>query len=360
MSPARKRAIAIAAAALTAAIAGVLLVVVPGGSADAGTTTTPAEAKAAVDRFRQCLEQNGVTRQEPSQGRPSFGDETMHKAFQACRQYLPARGDGRPGFGTPPRGDDKTTTDGREFATSTSSNWAGYAATSVDETTPVSFTSVSGAWRQPAATCTTGSPTYSAFWVGLGGYSDTSQALEQIGTSADCSASGQVSYSLWYELVPAVPVTITLPLRAGDSIAASVSVSGRSVTVRITNVTQKKRTFAKRLTMSSTAPDVSSAEWVAEAPSTCTTSGNCRVLPLANFGSVTFVAARATAAGHAGTISDPSWSAAAITLTGGGGSFLGRGRFGLDPNPADATPTPLSADGSSFAVTWSESGSTQP
>jgi hypothetical protein len=230
-----------------------------------------------------------------------------------------------------------------DVVTATSSNWAGYAVSAAGGSPAVSYSSVSGAWKQPAATCTVGTPTYSAFWVGLGGFSTTSQALEQVGTQANCSASGRVTYSVWYELVPAAPVTIKLPIKAGDGIAASVAVSKTSVTIRITNVTQKKKTFQKRLTMASPTPDVSSAEWVAEAPSACTPTGRCTVLPLANFGAVTFVVTKATANSRAGTISDPAWSATAISLG--------------DPNAGttNATPTPLSPDGSSFGVTWTQS-----
>src|SRR5207248_3442603 len=84
--------------------------------------------------------------------------------------------------------------------TATSSNWSGYAvsaAPTADGTDPVplSFTSVSGTWVEPAASCTTGANTYAAFWVGLGGFSDTSQALEQIGTEVDCSASNTARHS---------------------------------------------------------------------------------------------------------------------------------------------------------------------
>jgi hypothetical protein len=229
---------------------------------------------------------------------------------------------------------------------------AGYAVAAPEGAPAASFTNVSGAWIQPAATCTPGAPTYSAFWVGVGGDSPTSQALEQVGTEADCSATGGVTYRVWYELVPAAPVTIKLPLKAGDGIAASVAVSGASVSIHITNVTQQKRTFAKRLAMTSPAPDLSSAEWVAEAPSTCTRTGNCTVLPLADFGGVTFVVAKATAEGHTGTISDPAWSATAVSLVGGG--TTGPRRFVAAGVSANATPTPLSPDGSSFGVTWSE------
>ena len=71
--------------------------------------------------------------------------------------------------------------------TATSSNWSGYAA----HRTGVTFRRVSASWVQPAATCQNGENTYSSFWVGLGGYSNSATGLEQIGTGLDCTASGQ-------------------------------------------------------------------------------------------------------------------------------------------------------------------------
>ena len=83
--------------------------------------------------------------------------------------------------------------------TTTNSNWAGYAV----HYPGVSFRQVSGTWKQPNATCVPGQSTYSAVWVGIGGYKPTSHALEQIGTEADCNAAGNTVVSAWYELVPA-------------------------------------------------------------------------------------------------------------------------------------------------------------
>src|SRR4051812_18847495 len=88
-------------------------------------------------------------------------------------------------------------------ATSTSSNWAGYAVTSSDPAAPAAYTSVSGSWVVPVASCSASPATFSAFWVGLGGFSETSEGLEQIGTESDCTASGRATYGIWYELVPA-------------------------------------------------------------------------------------------------------------------------------------------------------------
>jgi hypothetical protein len=219
-------------------------------------------------------------------------------------------------------------------AATTSSNWAGYAVSSADPTAPVTYSSVSGTWVQPAASCTGSSAAYSAFWVGLGGYSDASQSLEQIGTETDCTASRRATYSVWYELVPAASVPVKLKIFLGNTISANVTVNGQLVIVKLKNLT-RRTSFTKRLFMAS--PDVSSAEWIAEAPSACTSSGSrCTTLPLANFGTVAFTSAKALAAGHGGVIVDDAWSATAIELR----AFTG------------AVPSELAADGASFSVTW--------
>ena len=83
---------------------------------------------------------------------------------------------------------------------------------------------MSGSWVVPTAKCTAaGEPTYSAFWVGLGGAGDT-EALEQTGTETNCSAQGTASYYAWYELVPKAPVRVDLPVSAGDHISSKVTV----------------------------------------------------------------------------------------------------------------------------------------
>ncbi len=175
-----------------------------------------------------------------------------------------------------------------------SQNWAGYVAG--DSSSGTQFSSVSGSWVQPTAKCGSGQ-TYSAFWVGLGGSGDQSSALEQTGTQADCNADGSTDYYAWYELVPAAPVRLGLAIQPGDHIAAKVSVSGTNVTVSLSDQTSGQST-TKTLQMDS--PDTSSAEWIAEAPSACDGSGSCQPLPLADFGTVQFTSATATANGHTG------------------------------------------------------------
>jgi opacity protein-like surface antigen len=74
-----------------------------------------------------------------------------------------------------------------------SANWAGYAVGDTSATGSEPFSSVSGSWIEPTDDCTTGDGD-AAFWVGLGGTEEQSESLEQIGTEADCSASGSADY----------------------------------------------------------------------------------------------------------------------------------------------------------------------
>jgi Peptidase A4 family len=236
-----------------------------------------------------------------------------------------------------------------DVGATTSSNWSGYAVADAGSGATTAFSDVAGSWIQPAGSCAAGGAAYAAFWVGLGGYSESSRALEQTGTETDCGFDGTPRYSAWYELLPAPPVTLKLVVRPGDTIAAAVAVRGTAVTFKIRNVTRHK-VFTKRLRMR--APDRSSAEWIAEAPSSCGITG-CQTLPLANFGTVAFNAATAIGAGHHGTISDPAWAATAVTLH-GGGSDSARGRFLGNSPAADAIPSSLGSDGTSFSVAWQQ------
>jgi hypothetical protein len=227
---------------------------------------------------------------------------------------------------------------------------------------------VSGVWTEPKATCTTSQSTYSAFWVGLGGGGEQSTALEQAGTQADCTASGAAYYYAWYELVPSAPVKLDLKISPGDSVYSRIGVSGDQVTVYLADRTSGQ-SVTKTLTMSSTAPDTSTAEWIAEAPSECASSTlqDCTPLPLTDFGSVEFHNADATADGHTGSISDSHWTSEAVELSpdgsqgfpgGGYGGYGGPGGYGsaeavYQAGSSDgAAPSSLSSKGTTFKVTY--------
>src|SRR4029077_3975427 len=143
----------------------------------------------------------------------------------------------------------------------------------------------------PTAQCVPGTPTYSSVWVGLGGYNETSNALEQIGSEVDCSARGKVLSSVWYELVPAPSRTIRMTVNPGDRLTASVDVNGHQVKLELDDLTRHK-TFTHSVRAS--VVDVSSADWIVEAPSECAGNSSCQTLALANFGSAKFTRARAT------------------------------------------------------------------
>jgi Peptidase A4 family len=238
------------------------------------------------------------------------------------------------------------------------SNWAGYAITPRKLTSR--FSSVSARWKQPTADCSSGEEAYSSFWVGLGGYSETSEGLEQIGTEADCSPDGAASYSMWYEVLPAASTPIKLKVFPGNVVAASVKIVGKKATFQIQNVT-RKTTFKKTVNVGTL--DVSSAEWVAEAPTGCDAFGACTQLPLTNFGTVSFTKASATAAGHTGTISDTAWTSSAMALVEDGSDTSDDDPLADDTTPTSgsgAVPGTLSSNGSAFAISWQEAVGLRP
>jgi hypothetical protein len=200
---------------------------------------------------------------------------------------------------------------------STSTNWSGYAVTGSR------FTRVSAQWTEPSVSCS--GTAYSSFWVGLDG--DTSGTVEQTGTDADCSGSTPKYYA-WYEMYPKFPVNLSGTVRPGDHLSASVTTNGNgSFTLTISDSTQGwTNTTTQRLKRATLA----SAEVIAEAPSS---SGG--VLPLANFGTVSF--SGATANGALLTSSTPHIDA--ITMQSG----------------STVKAQPSSISNGSFSVAWKHS-----
>jgi hypothetical protein len=154
-------------------------------------------------------------------------------------------------------------------------NWAGYAETGFP-----SYNSVQATWTVPAATCDSGEASMSAVWVGLGGFSQNATGVEQIGTSTNCDGKGEPSYFAWYELFP-LPAVMIGGVTPGETINASVVANADGSYTLTMN--------GQSFTVTTPAGDNTSAEWIAEAPATCTkTFSHCKPLPLTDFGSVTF------------------------------------------------------------------------
>lgn len=174
-----------------------------------------------------------------------------------------------------------------------------------------SFSSVSGTWVVPAATCSAGNESYSAVWVGLGGANENAKGLEQAGTEEDCNRTGGASYAAWFEILPAGPVAVHINVHPGDTVAVSTTVAGHGVTFHIRNLTTGAHYATTRR---ASVTDVSTAEWILEAPSSCSSSGVCEALPLAKVGTVDFDSATAKAGSETAPAGDAVWSNTALDL----------------------------------------------
>jgi len=213
----------------------------------------------------------------------------------------------------------------------TSLNWAGYVVeTNLASPQNYVVTDVKGQWVVPSVNATTGN-TYSAVWVGIDGYDpNSSKTVEQIGTEQDY-VKGTARYYAWYEMYPAASHLIKYSVYPGDNMKAEVQYSNGQFVLTLTNVTEKW-TYTTAQKLNKAVRD--SAEWIVEAP------GNI-ILPLAEFGTVTFSGAQATINNITGPIDNKAyWQNDAITMN--------------DPNGGGtATPSRLfdSHGVSSFSVT---------
>jgi hypothetical protein len=202
---------------------------------------------------------------------------------------------GTPGPFTSPATLPSQTTGGSRTGTGTrgtvvtSTNWSGYAATGGP------FTSVTSSWVQPTGNCSGRSDQYAAFWVGLDGYS--SSTVEQTGSEVDCNGRTAEYYG-WWEMYPGASVDYSNRVRPGDHFSATVTYLSTSKQFQLT-LTDSSEPWTKTVTEAlpgNTVAARSSAEVIAEAPC-CTANGG--ILPLTNFGTVSFNGSAATTANAA-------------------------------------------------------------
>src|SRR3989454_5023247 len=211
-----------------------------------------------------------------------------------------------------------------------STNWSGYAVTGASG----SVSDAKGSWTVPAiqGTCPSTNQ-YSSFWVGIDGFS--SGTVEQTGTDSDCQ-NGAPTYYAWFEFYPHPSFLINgMTITPGDHITSQASFRGRSFTVTITDTTTGVSFSTSSRVRSA---QRSSAEWIAEAPSS---SGG--ILPLADFGTVSYSSCTATVSGTSGTIGSFGSSVQVITMVSNSGAVK-------------AQPSALSGSGDSFSVTWKSAG----
>lgn len=214
-------------------------------------------------------------------------------------------------------------------------NWAGYAVVVGSGSVDAAY----GSWIVPALTCTK-QTTYAAFWVGIDGYNDST--VEQTGILGEC-VRGSAVYYAWYEFYPAGPVYapssyVVLP---GDKVLGSVvyNPSANCYTTTLKDVSEGWTYTSPCTTVSGALR--SDAEWIVERPAVGGSLTNLANFGTAYFGQdytglngtniVTIKGVNYTIAGSPNYVS--------ITMVNSKGAVL-------------ASPSALTADGTSFYVTY--------
>lgn len=172
-----------------------------------------------------------------------------------------------------------------------SNNWAGGVVEGSG------FKTVTGTFTIPKVTVPSGGSSrtlYSASaWVGIDGYSCSSAILQ---TGVDFSIqNGVVTYDSWYEWYPDYAYDFTgISFSAGDSVTVTVTASSKTGGVA-TIKNNSKGTSVSHTFSGETAGSLcqTDAEWIVE-DFTQINNGQESLVPLVNFGTVTFTGASAT------------------------------------------------------------------
>jgi Peptidase A4 family len=178
----------------------------------------------------------------------------------------------------------------RNVTATGSFNWSGYADTA---TAAQTFTKVSGAWTTPSVTCSA-EDQITSDWVGLDGFN--SSTVEQLGTISWCFQNKPV-YFTWYEMFPAGTVEVGTALKPGDKIAASVTRTGTSYALKLTDSTTAGNNISVTKTCALATCKDTSAEWISERPSFST-----GIVPQAHYNAFKLTSGAQTSSGKAGTI----------------------------------------------------------
>ncbi len=169
-------------------------------------------------------------------------------------------------------------------------NWSGYADTATKAQT---FTKVSGAWTTPSVTCSA-EDQITSDWVGLDGFN--SSTVEQLGTISWCF-QGTPTYFTWYEMFPAGTTEVGTTLKPGDKISASVTRTGTSYALKLTDSTTSGNNISVTKTCALATCVDTSAEWISERP-----SFSIGIVPQAHYNAFKLTSGSVTANGKTTTI----------------------------------------------------------
>ena len=208
-------------------------------------------------------------------------------------------------------------------------NWSGYASTS---STHQAFTKVSGNWTTPSVTCSA-EDQITSNWVGLDGF--TSSTAEQLGTVSWCF-QGKPIYFTWFAMFPHGATGVGQSLAPGDKIAASVTRSGTTYTLKLTDSTHPANSFTRTATCALATCLDTSAEWISERSSLA-----IGTMPQAHYNAFKLTNGSQTNGGHTGPIGAGP-GVKAITMVDGTSTY--------NLNTVSAL-----TGGNSFSTTWKNS-----
>jgi len=179
-------------------------------------------------------------------------------------------------------------------ADQTSPNWSGYV-------TPVkagAYKATSTTFTVPSSINCTSTDSASSFWAGLDGYDDGT--VEQDGVEADCTGGSLALYA-WVETYPAPEEEIVnsdtqapAPVDPGDVVETTVTENSSSqYTFTMADETQGWSVDAGMAMPTGYTGEGQTSEVITEATTECTSASasSCTIMPLTNFGRVTYSSA---------------------------------------------------------------------
>ncbi len=171
-----------------------------------------------------------------------------------------------------------------------SNNWSGYAA-AVTSSSTTAFNSISASWRVPEV-ASAPAPGYSSVWIGIGGSLERSNRLIQAGTEQDVASDGSKNYYAWFEALPRPTVNVGRVL-PGDIINVTINRIGDSQSRWHVTLSRESRGIITTLIdndvmLTINTRSTGSAEFIVEAPAAVSGRTVAQLLPLADFGKVTF------------------------------------------------------------------------
>jgi hypothetical protein len=183
---------------------------------------------------------------------------------------------------------------GRPGIAANSATASGYAAVA-KKGGATAFSRVQDAFTIPGANCASAPNSTAQMRAGLDGV--RSATVERVGINITCKNGGTASYTAWYQLYPAAPVTEFVP-KPGDTLNSSVSYASGTYTLSMQDVTSGEGFTVTKL-----------------CPTTCknasaqVTAGSPKGKVPANFTAVNFHVIIVTdSAGVSGGLADANWN----------------------------------------------------